>query len=204
MRAMRRVVIFLLFLVAGASQAQAQAPQPGVASQFIHQLGEDAIATLRAANMPLEEREAKFRALLARGFDMEFIGRFVLGNYWRTATPDQQSEYLQAFNDYVLQVYSSRFGGYAGETLTVVGERPAGERDMMVNTRIERPSGPPLDAQWRVRAMAAGPRIIDVMVAGVSMVATQRDEFAAVVQRQKVPGLIEVLRARTNKLPAAR
>jgi phospholipid transport system substrate-binding protein len=135
---------------------------------------------------------------------MEFIGRFVLGQYWRTATPEQQAEYLQAFNEYVLQVYSARLGGYAGETLTIVSERPAGEKDMVVNTRIDRPSGPPLEAQWRVRATQAGPRIIDVMVAGISMVATQRDEFAAVVQRQRVAGLIEVLRARTNKLPAAR
>jgi phospholipid transport system substrate-binding protein len=202
MRAMRWWAFVFVLLVTGS--AAAQTPQPGVSSQFIKSLGDEAIATLRNSALPLEQRESRFRALLARGFDMEFIGRFVLGAHWRSATPDQQQDYLQAFNDYVLQVYSARLGGYAGETLTVVGERPAGERDMMVNTRIDRPSGPPLEAQWRVRAMQAGPRIIDVMVAGVSMVATQRDEFAAVVQRQKVAGLIEVLRARTNKLPAAR
>jgi phospholipid transport system substrate-binding protein len=202
MRVMRWVVVVLALFVTGA--AQAQAPRPGVAAQFIKAMGDEAISTLRAANMPLEAREAKFRALLARGFDMAFIGRFVLGPYWRTATPDQQQEYLQAFNDYVLDVYSARLGGYAGETLTVVGERPAGARDTMVNTRIDRPSGPPLEAQWRVRAMEVGPRIIDVVVEGVSMAATQRDVFAAVVHRQKVSGLIDVLRARTNKLPAAR
>jgi phospholipid transport system substrate-binding protein len=199
---MRAVIFLFVALLAGA--AHAQAPQPGTSSQFIKTLGEEAIATLRAPGLPLEQREARFRALLARGFDMNFIGRFVLGQYWRQATPEQQQEYLQAFHDYVLDVYSARLGGYAGETLTVVGERPAGERDMMVNTRIDRPSGPPLEAQWRVRQQPAGLRIIDVMVAGVSMAATQRDEFAAVVQRQKVAGLIDVLRARTNKMTAAR
>lgn len=201
MSVMRRLLIVLGFFL--AAPAWAQAPQPGVASQFIRTLGEEAIATLRAPDMPLEQREANFRVLLSRGFDMEFIGRFVLGQYWRTATPEQQADYLQAFNDYVLQVYSARLGGYAGETLTVVSERAAGEKDMMVNTRIDRPSGPPLEAQWRVRDTAGQPRIIDVTVAGVSMVVTQRDEFAAVVQRQKVAGLIDVLRARTNKLPAS-
>ena len=195
------IFLFVLFLT---GVAQAQAPQPGASSQFIKALGDEAIATLRAPGLPLEQREAKFRSLLARGFDMEFIGRFVLGTYWRQATPEQQQEYLQAFNDYVLDVYSARLGGYAGETLNVIGERAAGERDVMVNTRIERPSGPPLEAQWRVRQQSAGLRIIDVMVAGVSMVATQRDEFASVVQRQKVSGLIDVLRARTNKMSAAR
>jgi phospholipid transport system substrate-binding protein len=199
---MRRLLIVLAFFAALPAWAQALAP--GTSSQFIKTLGDEAIATLRAPGMPLEQREANFRQLLARGFDMEFLGRFVLGQYWRTATPEQQAEYLQAFKEYVLQVYSARLGGYAGETLTVVSERAAGERDMVVNTRIDRPSGPPLEAQWRVRATQAGPRIIDVMVAGISMAATQRDEFAAVVQRQRVSGLIEVLRARTNKLPASR
>ena len=199
---MRAVIFLFVVLLTGA--AQAQAPQAGAPSQFVKALGDEAITTLRDSSLPLEQREAKFRALLGRGFDMEFIGRFVLGQYWRQATPDQQREYLQAFNDYVLDVYSARLGGYAGETLNVVGERAAGERDVMVNTRIERPSGPPLEAQWRVRQQPAGLRIIDVMVAGVSMVATQRDEFAAVVQRQKVAGLIDVLRARTNKMTAAR
>ena len=201
MSVMRRLLIVLGFFL--AAPALAQALQPGVASQFIRTLGDEAIATLRAPELPIEQREANFRVLLSRGFDMEFIGRFVLGQYWRTATPEQQADYLQAFNDYVLQVYSARLGGYAGETLTVVSERAAGEKDMMVNTRIDRPSGPPLEAQWRVRDTAGQPRIIDVMVAGVSMVVTQRDEFAAVVQRQKVAGLIDVLRARTNKLPAS-
>jgi phospholipid transport system substrate-binding protein len=179
---MRAVIfLFVLFLTGAAA---AQAPQPGTSSQFIKTLGDEAIATLRAPGLPLEQREARFRSLLARGFDMDFIGRFVLGAHWRQATPDQQQDYLQAFKDYILDVYSARLGGYAGETLTVIGERPAGERDTMVNTRIDRPSGPPLEAQWRVRLQPAGLRIIDVMVAGVSMVATQRDEFAAVVQRQ--------------------
>jgi phospholipid transport system substrate-binding protein len=191
------VVIFC----AGAARAEAQ---PGAASQFIRTLGDEAIRTLRTPGIALEERESRFRQLLAQGFDMPFIARFVLGQYWRGASAEQQSEYVQVFTEYVLQVYSARLGGYAGETLNVVSERPAGEKDVVVNTRIERPSGPPLEAQWRVRATNDKPHIIDVMVAGVSMAVTQRDEFASVLQRQKVTGLIEMLRARTDKLPAAR
>jgi len=201
-----RIRILPLFAVAVvvfcAVIARAES-QPGAASQFIHTLGDDAIRTLRTPGIALEERESRFRKLLSQGFDMPFIARFVLGQYWRGATPEQQSEYVQVFTEYVLQVYSARLGGYAGETLTVVSERAAGEKDVVVNTRIERPSGPPLEAQWRVRGANGTPHIIDVMVAGVSMVVTQRDEFASVLQRQNVTGLIEMLRARTDKLPAA-
>ncbi len=198
-----RPILAAAFLAVALVPAWAGTPA-GTASAFIKSLGDEAIRTLQAPNTTLEQRETNFRGILARGFDMAFIGRFVLGRYWRAATPDQRSEYLQAFTEYVLQVYSARLGGYAGETLRVLSERPAGAKDVVVNTRIERPSGPPVEAAWRVRLVNGPPRIIDVAVAGVSMAVTQRDEFASVVQRRQVDGLIEMLRMRTDKLPAQR
>ncbi|MCH7888046.1 MAG: ABC transporter substrate-binding protein [Proteobacteria bacterium] len=178
------------------------AVQPGVASELIRRLGEQAIAALGAPGASLEAREARFRSLLSESFDLAFIGRFVLGRYWRQATPEQRSDYLALFGEYVLQTYSARLGGYAGESMTILSERPAGTKDVVVSTRILRPSGPPIEAAWRVRTTGARYRIIDIMVEGVSMVVTQRSEFAAVVQRHGIQGLIEVLRARTTKLPA--
>ena len=172
------------------------------AAQFINQLGNQAIETLRAPGLTLEQRESQFRSLLAQGFDLRFIGRFVLGKYWRMATPEQQNDYLALFGEYVVQTYSARLGGYAGQSLTVVDARQASEKDVVVRTNIERPSGPPIIAEWRVRRTANGYRIIDVAIEGISMAVTQRSEFAAVVQRDGIDGLLTILRARTTKLPA--
>ena len=55
---------------------------------------------------------------------------------------------------------------------------------------------------WRVRAGKDGVRIIDILVEGISMAVTQRDQFSAVVRRNGFEGLLEVLRARTDKMPA--
>jgi len=203
----RRIVLALIAVLAavpGAPSAAADTVAHGVASQHIKKLGDEAIASLRTPGLALEAREARLRKLLVEGFDMAFIGRFVLGRHWRTASPDQQSEYMQAFSEYILKVYSSRLGGYAGETLAVVSERPAGDKDVIVNTRIDRPSGPPIEAAWRVRVADNDPRIIDIAVSGVSMAVTQRDEFASVLQRNSLNGLIERLRARTDKMAASR
>lgn len=172
------------------------------AAQFIHTLGNQAISALRATNLTLEQREAQFRGLLAQGFDLRFIGRFVLGKHWRSATADQQNDYLALFSEYVLQTYASRLGGYAGQTLTVVGARQASEKDIVVQTQIDRPSGSPILAEWWVRAKGEQYRIIDVAVEGISMAMTQRAEFGAVVQRNGIPGLLAVLRARTTKISA--
>lgn len=181
----------------------APAHAQSTASQFISVLGQQAIGTLQSTSGSLEQREQQFRRILAQSFDVAFIGRFVLGQHWRRASPQQRNDYLALFEDFLVLTYSRRLGGYSGETLSVVGERAANERDTVVRTRIVRPSGPPIDADWRVRVIDGHFKIIDVEVAGVSMALTQRSEFASVVTRNGINGLIQVLQSRASKLSAA-
>ena len=199
----RGALLGLLTLAAAARARPLAAATRGDASRFIGELGDQALGALRSHGDSLDRREARFRTLLRDGFDLPFIARFTLGKTWRRATPNQQSEFVEAFCAYVLRTYSMRFGGYAGETMTIVSERAAGDQDVVVRTRIDRPSGAPVDARWRVRTTGGRLRIIDVMVEGISMAVTQRDEFASVIQDRGLDGLIEILRARTNKMTAA-
>ena len=196
MRAARLVILVTALGLAGSGAAAA------TASEFVAHLGDRAITVLRATDTDLDAREARFRGLLRQGFDLPFIGRFALGRHWRRATAEQQNDYLEVFGDYVLQTYSSRLGGYAGETMTIVAERPAGERDSLVQTEIARPRGPPISAEWRVRVIEGEYRIIDITIEGISMAVTKRSEFSAVIQSHGIDGLIAALRMRANKIPA--
>jgi len=172
------------------------------AVQHITWLASRALATLRQPNQDLAKREAVFGKLLRQGFDISFIGRFVLGPYWRRASREEQSDYLELFGDFLVKTYARRLGGYAGERFAVVGAHEAGKQDVVVETRIQRPGGPAFSAAWRVRQIGAHPRIIDVSVEGVSMAVTQRQEFGAVVNRTGMAGLLNLLRARTQRLSA--
>jgi phospholipid transport system substrate-binding protein len=191
-----------LFAVTPLMTALAQtAPKDG-ASMFISSLGERAITTLRANNITLEQREVSFRALLSHSFDIEFIGRFVLGRHYTNMTPDQRSEYQRLFTEFLLKTYARRLGGYSGESFAVLNSRVTGEKEFMVKTRIERPSGPPIECDWRLRSVDDKFRIIDVVVEGVSMAVTQRQEFTSVIGSSGLEGLLSALRARTERLPA--
>ena len=189
-------------LAAYQGASSAATPTEG-ASQFVKWLAEQAIAALRAPGMSLEQRETVFRNLLRQGFDLPFLGRFVLGRHWRTATPEQRDDFQQVFEEYILSTYSYRLGGYAGESFTVLSARAAGSKDAMVSTRIARPSGPPVKADWRVRVINGQYKIIDIMVVGVSMAVTQRSEFASVIKRNGFEGLLTALQARVDRFPAA-
>ena len=191
------VMLAAVLSVAGVARAAVDD-----AAIFINQLGIQAIETLRATDLTLDQREAKFRSLLSRGFDLHFMGRFVLGRYWRAATTDQKSDYLTLYGEYLLQTYTARLGGYTDDSFTVTGARQASEKDVVVSTTLVRPSGLEIAADWRVRVLDGKFRIIDVMVEGISMAVTQRSEFAAVVRRDGIEGLLAILRARTTKFSA--
>lgn len=185
----------------GMAPAQA-ATAPDGAAQFIKWLAGQAINVLRSPGASLAERETALRNLLAQSFDLQFIGRFAIGRHWRKMGADQRAEYLRLFGAYVLNTYSSRFGGYSGETFSVVSARPAGKKDAVVRSLIQRPSGPPIQCDWRVRATGDQYKIIDLTVEGVSMAVTQRSEFSAVIKSNGIDGLVTALRARADKLPA--
>ena len=74
--------------------------------------------------------------------------------------------------------------------------RTEGRGDTIVSTVILQRSGPPVNVDWRIRAGDDSYKVVDVIVEGVSMVITQRDEFSSVIRRSggNVEGLLAKLR----------
>jgi phospholipid transport system substrate-binding protein len=197
-----RLFIIVFVLIAFAFGSVAQATNKAGASKFVSDLSNQALGALEANGVPLDQKEKKVRQILSTNFDLNLIGRYVLGAAWRKATADQRSQYQTLFKEFVLRTYSRRFGGYSGQKFVVTGAKPIGKKDILVSTKISRPSGPPILAGWRVREKNGAHKILDVVVAGVSMVVTQRSEFRAVISKQGVGGLIETLRMQVTKFSA--
>ncbi len=130
-----------------------------------------------------EAKKASFRGLLNDSFDLETIGRFALGRYWKTASAQQRTEYLTLFRKMVVEVYAKRFGDYKGQKFETRGHRADGDKDTIVTSYIIPGDGPEVQVDWRVRYKNGKYQIVDVIVEGVSMSVTQRSDFAAVIQR---------------------
>jgi phospholipid transport system substrate-binding protein len=164
------------------------------AQAFVSTLGTEAIRVLGPSVSP-ERRLERFRELFSKDFDVPEIGRFVLGRYWREATPQEQQEFLKLFQEYIVRAYSARLGQYGGEPFRVTSERADG-RETIVSSQIVEQNGQSIAIDWYLLKTPSGYKITDVYVGGVSMAVTERDEFAAVIQRNggQVGSLIELLR----------
>ncbi|HKO09350.1 MAG TPA: ABC transporter substrate-binding protein [Alphaproteobacteria bacterium] len=205
-RRLARALLLLGLLAAAAPAASAEESptSPAEAAKFIQELGSRAVA-LFASYKPSEaaKSEEEFKQIFRDGFDLDLIGRFVLGNSWRTASPEQKEQYRTLFETWVLNTYTRRIGAYRGETFRVTGEQPIAETDALVETEIDRAEGPPLKAGWRVRNIQGQMKIIDVVVEGISMALTQRQEFASVIQHEGLDGLLRELKTKVDNLKAA-
>jgi phospholipid transport system substrate-binding protein len=187
---------FALIVVALAPAILAAAADPAA---VINNLGNRALEVLGKIATPAQ-RVARFHELFREDFDVPGIARFVLGRYWKTATPAQQDEFTKLFEDYIALVYSSQLSAYSGETLKVTGSR-ADPEGAIVASEIIRPSGaPPVKVEWHLTDQHGTYKIRDVAVDGISMAVTQRSEFASVIQRNggQVQGLIAMLREKTG------
>jgi phospholipid transport system substrate-binding protein len=88
--------------------------------------------------------------ILRRAVDVEGVGRFILGRWWRQASPAQQQEYLQLFEQVLIRNLSARFGEYQGVRFGLGRTQQRTEDDALVTTVVERPNTPAFALDWRV------------------------------------------------------
>jgi phospholipid transport system substrate-binding protein len=147
--------------------------------------------------------EQNLHAVLEEGTDLTLLGRLVLGRYWRDANPQQRTMYLHLFRRYMAQTFVQRLRQYVDNDahqpapdFQVVASRPVGDWDILVQSRVLPPGRQPLRVDWRLRDRPEGPVVIDLIIEGISLLVTQRSEFAAVLERTGVDGLLAELNTR--------
>jgi phospholipid transport system substrate-binding protein len=175
----RWFALFALILAAGTLAPPRAAAQADPVA-FINTLGVQAIQVL-GPSVPPAARVQRFRELFSADFDLPGIGRFVLGRYWRVATPEQQQQFLGLLREYLAQAYAGRLAQYAGERFEALTAHPDGA-ETIVDSAITRNDGSKIRVVWHL-VNSGGWKISDAYVAGVSMAVTERDEFASVIQQ---------------------
>ena len=198
----------------GAGGAAAQSPvsaspagaPAASAPGFILDLVGRASGAARDPALSPAARQAKIQALVRQDFDLPGISRFVLGAHWRAASEAERAQFSTAFADYMVVLYAPQMAQYGGRPLTVTGQRAESDATV-VSTRIAQADGaPPVGVDWRTVKGAGGYRVTDVVVEGVSLMQTKRDEIGAVIARSggQVGGVIAQIRDRTDQAAAGR
>jgi phospholipid transport system substrate-binding protein len=191
--------VIMSFLIAGSltfSIGCRAAEDAAPAASFMQKLGDSALLSLTSSQISEREKSERIRAMFRESFDIQTIGRFVLGKHWHAASEDQRREYLSLFEAMILQTYQDRLTDDPLKSFTIVGATPAekGSQDAIVNSLLVGTTDPePTKVSWRVRLKEGQMKIVDVLVNGISSSITQRSDFDSVIM--KGGGDVEVLLA---------
>ena len=127
-------------------------------------------------------------------FNFERMTRLAVGKSWRTATPEQKAALISEFHTMLVRTYTKALTLYKDVSIdTKPVTVPANADEVMVKTLILRPGAPPVPVNYEIEKTSAGWKVFDVIVEGISLVATHRGSFAEKVQQSGIDGLIKSL-----------
>ncbi len=185
---MKKIGVFLIVLMLSFGAAAAD---PAI--KFVQDLADEIIAKVLTNTESSEKRLKSFRQAFNAAVDLPAVGKFVLGTYWKKSTPAEQQEFLKVFMDFTTKTWVDRFGLYTGQQIVFSGSRNAGQNQLYVDSQIQ--NNPPTEVIWRLKHGEDAYKIIDIIVEGVSMAITYRNEYTAFLQANdgSVPALTKEL-----------
>ena len=190
-----------LFLVAFFSCIQIAAADinKDKAVKMIENVTTEGIEQIINSNASMEEKDKVFRKLFTENLDLDFIGKYVLGRYWRIATPAQKKEFIELYKELNIQTWSKRFDEFKGKKFVFDGTSPANNpNQVFVNTSVPVQEGKPASVKWRVNDVNGKLRVIDIIIENVSLAQTARNEYTSFIAKspKKIDGLLENLRTK--------
>jgi phospholipid transport system substrate-binding protein len=195
-----RVWLLLAAFIAFSPSMPVMAAAAGP-SDLIRQFYGQLLDTMQnAKTLGARGRFQKLEPLVSSIFDVPFMAKLSIGPQWSGLTPEQKQRAAKAYGRYLAAVYASRFDGYSGEQLQVLGEQKI-RRGTLVKSRIVKSDGEPVTIDYMVHDNAVGYQVRDVYVTGtISELATRRSDFAAILRSNGVEGLIATLNKKADDL----
>lgn len=197
---MKRLFTLIAALLMSA-QASAAEVDPTQAENFIKKITTEGIEEIINSNVSMAEKDARFTKLFNEYLDLNFIGRFVLGRYWKSATPKQRTEFIDVYRDLNIKTWSKRFDEFKGKRFVFNGTSPSNSQgQIFVNTTVPMEQGAPAKVVWRVKETGGKLKVIDIIIENVSLAITARNEYTAYIKKSAggVDDLIRNLRQKTN------
>ena len=155
----------------------------------------------QARSLSVQGRYDQLKPVMDVCFDLPTMTRIAIGPLWPSIVPDQQAALTQAFSEWSIATYASRFNGFSGESFITSGETELRNGDRMVRTALNRPSNNPVQLNYLLRRTGNAWRVVDVYLAGsISELASRRADFSGLLTEGGPARLVAELRRRSTIL----
>ena len=152
-------------------------------SQFIQSTVDEASQVL-VTNITKEEKMDKLKSIAIKSVDIKGIGLYSLGSHRKNLSDGQKEEYNDLFRKYFLKSFASRLSDYTDPKINVLSQKKLNEKYTMVSSLlVATGKTPEVKIDWRVYTKNPDqPLIRDLIIEGLSLAKTQKEEFNSVIQ----------------------
>ena len=150
---------------------------------FVKELVVDAISKLSDKNLNEDQKKAFIRKVALENVDINALGLYTLGELRKSSSENDINNYQEAFEKYFLKSLTSRLTDYSSSKFEILGEDKKSSTYTMVNSKITPEDGDPdIKIDWRVYTKNPDkPLIRDLIVEGLSLARTQKEEFSSIL-----------------------
>ena len=177
-RFLSALVIFLITTISTNSFAYNTDPK-----LFVEELVDDAIKTLSNKSISKADKNKKIEEIALANVDIDALGMYTLGDIRKTLDENNLKKYKTLFEKYFLKSLTSRLTDYSSQKFEVLSADQKSDNYNIVSSRIvESASQPEIKIDWRIYTKdPSKPLIRDLIVEGLSLDKTQKEEFASIL-----------------------
>ena len=188
---MKKILVLIFGLLCFAHIAMAQEKS---ATTFVNTLVNNIIENVLTPDISKEEKTKRFEKYILDAVDTQAIAKTVLAQYWRTISPKEKDDFVDAFKEMAIKMTAERFNMYNGQEVKFFSERPAqGKNQVFVDSTVTHESKD-IQVVWRVREKDGKYQVLDIIIEGVSMTLNYRNEYTSFLQNHTIQDLIAELK----------
>ena len=178
MRKLSSTLISFLLLLQSSLWAYSSNPK-----DFVNELVNDAINTLSDKNLNKEQKSAFIEKIALENVDINALGLYTLGELRKSSKENDISKFKISFEKYFLKSLTSRLTDYSSSKFEVLGEDKKSANYTIVSSKVEPlDGGPEIKIDWRIYTKnPEKPLVRDLIVEGLSLARTQKEEFASIL-----------------------
>ena len=188
----KKISIILIFLFSVSTNAISIEPDIFVQSTV------NRASKLLSEDISKDEKIEKLKLIAKETVDIKGIGFYTLGAKRKSLNDDEKNEYSKLFEEYFLKSFSSRLAEYTNPEIDVISKDKLNENYTIVNSiLIATDERPEINIDWRIYTKNPNsPLIRDLIIEGLSLARTQKEEFASVLNSNdgNIKALFKVLK----------
>jgi phospholipid transport system substrate-binding protein len=187
----KKIFFFISFILLISSNSNSTESN---AEAFVLKLTDEAKIILNDKSLNKDSRLKKLNDLSSKYLDLDALANYTLGDYREKATNSERENFNKLFREYFIKNISSKLNDFADQDLKVINSKKINENNIIVSTKIfSKKDAQEIAVEWRIFTKDSKLLARDLVVEGLSLARTQKEEFSSIIASKGFVGLISAL-----------